>query len=170
MYKIYVIINRHLHIIYIRDYMRRLMLIFILLATTTSMAGILPMDAVMVYNKIIKTNNVINAPRLYLVNSDELNAVYRPSVNVIYITTRLLSDLQTLDEIASVLAHELAHALLRHQQSNIFTEFEADKYGAMYTRGIYGKCKGLRAIKRWDNPISLRHPSGKSRWNALGCR
>ncbi|MCK6606242.1 MAG: M48 family metalloprotease [Ignavibacteriaceae bacterium] len=86
------------------------------------------------------------------IQSDEINAFAYPNGNC-YVFTGLFQTIETIDELAFVVAHELAHVVLQHgakteellrkqgkkvteDQLKAWTreqEYEADKYGILYS-------------------------------------
>lgn len=94
-------------------------------------------------------------PPLKIIDSPIINA-WTDGSNITF-TTGILAVLDNEDEIAGVLAHEMAHNMLRHMWANngldqVDMEAHADKIGAfLLLRSGYDVCK---ARNFWD---TLRH-------------
>lgn len=117
--------------------------------------------------------------KIYLIQDDVINAFSHAGGHV-YVTTGILSDLQSDDELALVLGHEISHVdkkhCIRHLQgqmgmqaageyagiasevSNIistpfgqYDEYESDWAGAnIMTSAGYNARKGLEVFRRWS--------------------
>jgi len=88
--------------------------------------GVVPMAAFTDYaqsvlDKLKAASGVSGVPgRVYVVASGELDAGATADGNV-YLSVAYLRSFKSEDELAALLAHELAHVLLRHHDSNLFT-------------------------------------------------
>lgn len=60
---------------------------------------------------------------VYVTADEEFNAEATPDGNI-FINWQLLSALNSEDAVASVIAHELAHVLLRHNDSNLIARYQ----------------------------------------------
>lgn len=67
-------------------------------------------------NRVMQANDFGKPIRFVVLDSDELNA-FAAVTGPVYITSGLMETLETEDELACVLAHELAHIKLGHMQS-----------------------------------------------------
>ena len=95
----------------------------------------------------------------------------------------LIQKAKSIDEIALVLGHEIAHAALLHTKYTVKgalnqdLEAQADKLGAIYMMKVgFDICKGREIFFRWsttkgDNVFTKNHPSKIYRYNQLniGC-
>jgi beta-barrel assembly-enhancing protease len=75
-----------------------------------------------------------------ILNSDQVNAFCAPS-GFIFVTRGLLKQMQTEDELAGVLAHEIAHIGLRHPE--IAAQAAADKEGLSEYAGAFQSLMGF---------------------------
>lgn len=117
--------------------------------------------------------------KIYLINDDAINAFSHAGGHV-YVTTGILTDLQTDDELALVLGHEISHVdkkhCIRHLQAQMgmqaageyadiasqvssvistpfgqYDEYEADWAGAnIMTSAGYNASRGLEVFRRWS--------------------
>ncbi len=67
-------------------------------------------------NRVMQANGFDRPIRIVVLDSDELNA-FAAVTGPVYITSGLMETLETEDELACVLAHELAHIKLGHMQA-----------------------------------------------------
>lgn len=63
-------------------------------------------------------NNLALPLRIRIMNSDVMNAFALPG-NTIVVTTAMLAEIEQLDELAAILAHERAHVRLRHTMQQL---------------------------------------------------
>jgi len=122
-----------------------------------------------VYNKLVKDNNLLNAPRLHIVRSSDANAW--SGEDGISITTAMLRTVRNQDELARVLGHELGHHYLKHRNSSYAHEYAADMQAAVYMRNAhYNVCRGAALLKRRNNEGDAdTHPADYLRWLRFGC-
>ena len=115
-------------------------------------------------------------PPVIVADDPTINAWYDGSS--VTITTGLLNAAKNDDEVAMVLAHEIAHALMDHtnegmKQDSRYAEANADRMGAfiMLNAG-YDICKG-RALfliflnNYGEDPTEPTHPGDTYRYNLL---
>lgn len=120
----------------------------------------------------------VPVPPLTVLDSDILNAWY--DGDSVTITTYLIKKLNNTDGIAFVLAHEMGHAILHHEQelvsSQIDKENAADEIGTfLMLRSGYDICEGrefFSVIAHMGNgdfadPTFTDHPSDIFRFNTL---
>lgn len=143
-------------------------------------------SALSLANKTSKLYNVYKQLSLYtgmpvlplkIVNSDEING-WTDGQTGVYITTGALKDFQNDDEMATVLAHEMSHVLLKHYLilkptpdsplSIVDAEAQADKMGVfLMLRAGYNECNAEGFFQRLQNsyngdyadPANYDHPS-----------
>lgn len=122
-----------------------------------------------IYYKIAQSNGIFPTPRLVYDSDPSVNAGYGGSH--IEVNAGLLRFVGgDSNQLALVLAHELAHYKLGHGRSTPSREFSADNLGARYMqRAGYNKCAGARFLKRLNTPDASTHPSSYKRVKALGC-
>jgi predicted Zn-dependent protease len=111
---------------------------------------------------------------LFIVDSPEVNAWCDGLKIVLY--RGLIDKVENEDELALVLAHELAHKYLRHIENDsafvIIKELQADKYGAiLMMRAGYDVCAGrnimLVFMEKYGDSVLMDHPSSIFRYNQL---
>lgn len=74
-------------------------------------------------DRLVKASGVANvAGRVYVAADPTLNAMTTPDGNI-FINWSLLHYLGNEDEVAAVIAHELAHNLLGHADSNVYGQY-----------------------------------------------
>lgn len=113
-----------------------------------------------IYSNLLKHTGLTNNAFLPLqvIKSNQINAY--TDGNVVAIYTGMLDFVQSKDEIAAVLGHEIGHVMLEHVYSPLLfassiLEGNADKYGAyLMLRAGYDVCK---AKDLWER---LRNASG----------
>lgn len=135
-----------------------------------------------IYLKLLaQTGLVQDALPLNIIESSSENAYNDGQRIVIY--TGLIENTRSEDEIALVLAHEIAHGMLGHltmlPKTNTeisILESNADKMGAVYMmKAGYNICKGRLIFKRWreinGNALGQTHPDQSYRYEELniGC-
>lgn len=92
----------------------------------------------------------------------------------IYLTLGLLADVKNKDELAFIISHEIAHAMLRHtteenQVDNRYKEYHSDMIGlALMMRAGYNPCEVPKLFMRWymysGTTITTKsHPAGIQR-------
>lgn len=139
-----------------------------------------------IYMDIIKaTGQSQNNVPLFIEDSEEENAYTNGKKVVIYMG--LINNADSWDEIALVLAHEVAHINLGHIQetppvimhagmgeNDIVEQLEAnaDKMGAVYMmKAGYNVCTGRKLFKRWldasGNSTGEDHPNFSYRYDEL---
>lgn len=102
----------------------------------------------------------------YLKDSWEVNASCY--MGKIHIYKGMLYFAKNDDEMALVIAHEIAHHMLGHWTSTPPNEFAADKFGAQIAKYAgYNVCRGAQAVKRFGDPGSRTHPSSNERYKRL---
>lgn len=131
-----------------------------------------------IYRKLMIGSGQAVYPQLIIVKSNVINAYTDGSTIVIF--TGLIEKMNSKDEVAVVLGHELAHVLLNHVGDDnvptVIKEAQADKYGAFLAlRAGYDVCQGRVIFKKFlklygDDPNS-DHPSNAYRYDQLnvGC-
>lgn len=126
-----------------------------------------------IYSKLIRENNL---PSYHIyIKGEEINAYYDEQFISIIVTRSLLNTIQNEDELAIVLAHELAHAKYHDVKSILETtdwsiELRADQLGGQYAKTAgYDICRGMQWIKRYGEP-DKDHPPGNYRANKMGCK
>lgn len=124
--------------------------------------GIVPLDAFTSYaNGVLDTlkaaSGVSGVPgRVYVVASGALDAGATADGNV-YLSVAYLRSLDNEDQLAALLAHELAHVLLRHHDSNLFTR--AQKQLSSYLAVGMNTRNSLDAIASGRNASNKLTPS-----------
>lgn len=120
------------------------------------------------HSKLIFFKLSNNKPYLdyHLEDSWEVNASqYNGGV---YMYKGMLTFAHNDDEMALVIAHEIAHFQLGHWTSTPTNEFAADKLGARIAAAAgYNVCRGAILIKRFKDPGSKTHPSSDERYKRL---
>lgn len=75
-------------------------------------------------NKLVAVSGMTDVPgEVYITADPDLNAAATADGNI-YINWGLLRYLRSEDEVASVLAHELSHVLLKHHDSNLLAHYQ----------------------------------------------
>lgn len=136
-----------------------------------------------VYRKIVAaTGQTQDALPLKIDSGDDDNAYNNGAVIVIY--RGLIDRAKSVDEIALVLGHEVAHGMLGHlgklntddKDEVTVLEGNADKMGAVYMmKAGYDVCKGRMLYTRWlkegGEALNQNHPPDAYRWAELniGC-
>ncbi|CAJ1954381.1 unnamed protein product [Cylindrotheca closterium] len=82
------------------------------------------------YNSIGNNNNTFVQPTFTVVRSDQANAFVLPG-NHIFVFTGLFQYIQTEDELAAVLGHEMAHTLARHVGEKISSNLLVQLLGSL---------------------------------------
>lgn len=134
-----------------------------------------------IYKKLVQHTGMGNEmPGLIIVQNPTFNAY--SAVGRIVFFTGLLDSLENDDQIAWILAHELAHQTLRHvfiinkklaDLDIVHIEANADKMGGFYMMAAgYDICKGREAIRIMKNNTSGdylggNHPGYAYRFNEL---
>lgn len=122
------------------------------------------MNTKQIYKKIAKANNFWIRPWLVITDNPKMNAICHLFWINLY---QGCVDNYTEDEMAFVLAHELAHLRFSHflnLQSPYVQEYEADQLGAQYmAKAGYDLKKGVQVFKKWKNIATDTHPSSKAR-------
>ncbi|MBF0387108.1 MAG: M48 family metalloprotease [Candidatus Omnitrophica bacterium] len=90
----------------------------------------------------------------YLVNDDSLNAFTTPGGNI-YFNTGLFNKLNSDDEIAAVLAHEVGHCSARHVAKKFQAAFGYDLLSGMVMGGIQNDVRRRIARMSADALVSL---------------
>jgi hypothetical protein len=105
---------------------------------------------------------------LTLSDSKTVNAFARNQKTVV-ITRSLIARTKTSSEVAFVMAHELAHIALRHDQnSGVRGELEADALALKVVMGLgFDPCSGSEVLERLGAPAKLTLVSVSPRLNAL---
>lgn len=106
---------------------------------------------------VIETGQTQDALPLQIVNSPIDNAYNDGTKIVIY--TGIIDHTQSMDEVALVLGHEIAHGMLGHLNPALGRlsdeevqelEANADKLGAVYMmKAGYNICKGRELFRHW---------------------
>lgn len=74
--------------------------------------------------QLVRQSAVTDVPgQVYITADPEINAMATPDGNI-FINWGLLRYMRSEDEVASVIAHELAHVLLRHNDSNLVAQYQ----------------------------------------------
>jgi hypothetical protein len=134
------------------------------------------------YTKIVAASGQTqDALRLYINDADTINAYNDGSSIVIY--RGLINYVQSKDELALVVAHEVAHGMLQHLgklHTNIPSEVavlenNADKYGAiLMMKAGYDVCLGRNLFLRWSasygNALNQDHPPHSFRYAELNIK
>ncbi len=119
-----------------------------------------------IYKNLVMSQDTGYSPRLQLSNSTKVNA--SAYYGVITINIGMLRFLNNDDELALILAHELAHFKLGHRFSSPSNEYAADSLGARYVQKIgYNVCNGAQLLKRLKGGPSKTHPDSINRYNRL---
>lgn len=129
-------------------------------------------------NLVAQTGQIQDRVPLYIIKNENKNAFTDGHKVVIY--TGMIKYCKSIDEIALILGHEIAHNNLRHTTKlatnnvNILSELEgnADKLGAIYMmRAGYDICKGRliykRMLKDYGNFTGQTHPNFSYRYDEL---
>lgn len=129
-------------------------------------------------NICLGSGQCTEVPSLEVVDSEQVNAYATQKGFVIF--KGMLAKLETDDELAMVLGHEMAHYLLGHVFGSEYPttaeirimEMQADKYGAfLMQRAGYDICKGreLMAVllKNYGDGMDWDHPDFAFRYNQL---
>ncbi len=134
------------------------------------------------YHKIaIATRQINMLPPFKIVDDKEVNA-YATSDEII-LNQGLIDSSENDDEIALVLAHEVAHVILKHTEIDVTDETitddfikkqeaDADKYGAfLMMRAGYNLCTARELYKRWSKEdgdmLIQNHPDFSYRYDQL---
>ncbi len=135
-----------------------------------------------IYYKIVKVTGQANLlPPFKVVQSQEVNAYATEGVIVVY--SGLADFVKNDDEMALILAHEVAHVILRHMSTpeedtdeTRKKEADADKYGAiLMMQAGYDLCKGREFWRHMASNSGDRliqdHPDYAYRYSQLnvGC-
>lgn len=116
-------------------------------------------------------------PPLFVIDSPIVNA-WTDGTNITF-TTGILRNMLNEDEMAGVLAHEMAHNMLHHMQadnglSQVDMEAHADKMGAfLLLRSGFDICKArnfwstMRSMKSGEQADIIDHPGYSYRYYAL---
>lgn len=116
-----------------------------------------------IYDKLVKSNQLNNAPILKYGSSIDINASWTSKTIVIY--KGMLDYVCNDHELAFVLGHELANSYYRF---NIFT---ADRYGAVFMQKAgYIKCIGVKLLKRINSDGAIMNPPSDVRYSKMGCK
>lgn len=135
-------------------------------------------EAIAAYKKLSLYTGMQVVP-LYIIKSGVVNAWTDGSAVVM--TTALLEQLQDKDQIAAVLAHEMAHVLLGHVGSDgrisiTNLESHADKMGVyLMLKAGYDPCKGREVWTMFKNmgsgdyadTYAANHPSYAFRYESM---
>ncbi len=114
-----------------------------------------------IYNRIVAGSHIEHAPPIFVETNSKVNAYYDGTNIVIF--TGILNFVRNEEELALVIAHELAHVKWH-------TETRADEYGAKYLIAAgYNYCKGAQLFKRFGDGDPPIHPSGANRYKAMRC-
>jgi len=147
---------------------RKLLIASVLLFSTPFCYSMSFSHAKAIYNKVVRANHVVFAPKLVLNPSSQVNA-HAKGLSI-EINRGLLNYMRSDSEIALVLGHELAHVTLHHLGSNYKNEFAADKLGAHYMQHAgYNKCSGAKYFYRMNHGKGDTHPADKDRAHKIGC-
>lgn len=129
-----------------------------------------------IYNKLLVNVGEHGMPPLVVLESDTINA-WTDGSSVTFTTGLLKAINYDEDQIAMILAHELAHNILGHltyakDQSTVLQESEADKYGAfLMIKSGYDICNGRMAFAKflelWGDDPTEDHPPNAYRINQL---
>lgn len=137
-----------------------------------------------IYRELVRVSGEADVfPSLQIIRSDDINAYsYYDSLTEtsgIVILTGLLDTVKSEDQIALILAHEMAHYTLGHIYKGSPTkdeirqmELQADKYGAfLMLKAKYDICEG-REFFTWLNNLTgdyanADHPSNAYRYDQL---
>lgn len=134
-------------------------------------SGLTAVDVQEVYNNLQKVSGLPGQiPPVSIVDDDEINAWMTPTgMNV---TTGMLKFLQSKDELAAVMGHEMGHFVLQHFQldgDSRLHEANADKFGLfVMMRAGYNPCVIEGLWKRFegvygDDILTSSHPSPSQR-------
>ncbi|HWW92993.1 MAG TPA: M48 family metallopeptidase [Vicinamibacteria bacterium] len=85
--------------------------------------------------KLLAVSGKTGVPgQVRIVASQEFNAYSTADGNV-YISMRCIEELQSLDEVAAILAHEMSHVLLTHHTADLFADVQ-HRGRALYELGL----------------------------------
>jgi len=122
-----------------------------------------------IYARLVVTNNLYGAPRLYYERDTSRNAYtqYRGQGKIV-VYKGLLDDVKNDDELALVLAHELGHWVRRDTQKPFYGEYDSDRWGAYaMDKAGYNHCVGAHILWRFGNITTPTHPPGHGRFLAI---
>lgn len=121
-----------------------------------------------IYKRIVQANGFWTAPKLVVINSNEVQAENRGPVIILY--SGLVRAMGNDHELAAVLGHELAHGKLGHMGSSHRNEYAADRLGMQYiSRAGYNRCVGAKVLLKMNKVASDTHPASKDRYAKVRC-
>lgn len=124
-------------------------------------------NAQIIYNKMLHDNHMSSRIKLVLSPSQRVNA--SSSGGRIIINQGMLQFVRNRGELALVIGHELAHAMLHHNGSTPAHEFAADALGAQYIANAgFNRCSAVKLLLRFPG-ASKTHPGGLDRYNHVKC-
>lgn len=133
-----------------------------------------------IYAQIIANTGQIQDTMPLVISEELVDNAYNDGEKIV-IYRGLINHAHSWDEVALVLAHEVAHGMLWHLKMNAegFTAYQisvlegnADKMGAVYMmKAGYDVCKGRELFKYWreekGNALGQSHPDFSYRYDEL---
>jgi len=145
--------------------MRIILALVLSVLVNVSFASVSKSQAIGIYNRILKANNIWTCPKLTFSKSNQINAQVAGYVMTI---NQGMLDATNIDELALVIGHELGHFKLWHVTSKPGNEYAADARGWVYAHTAgYNMCKAKELFKKFPQEYSKTHPHPKDRYNRL---
>lgn len=153
-------------------------LLGLLLVPGLSFGSINEVQLLRIYTKICISNGINYPPRLSVDNNISLppNAYFDSEKDMIVVHRSLLK-IADDNTIATVLGHELGHAIYNHRGGSIYSkktlhkqETLADLEGKVLTeKARFNVCKGFEWIHKTHYKNDYSHPDADVRYKILGC-
>lgn len=146
--------------------MKKLILYVALIFTSLNLFAASPQE---IYNRLVRANGFASAPKLVIINSNQVQAANTGSKILLY--KGMLRAVRNDDELAAVLGHELAHGKLGHRGSTHRNEYAADSLGMVYmSRAGFNRCRGAKILLKLNKATTKTHPAAKDRYSKVSCR
>jgi predicted Zn-dependent protease len=88
--------------------------------------------------KLVATSGVTGVPGRVMILADPAFSAVSTADGNVYVAMGCLESLNNDDEVAAILAHELAHVLLKHHTSDIISDVQK-KAQTLHEIGVYGR-------------------------------